>query len=48
MIYKETNQDQIVSVNKAAHIIKKSGDMIENVVEVGVEVISSIFKAVIE
>jgi len=34
--------------NKATHIIKKSGDMIENILEVSVEVISSIFKALIE
>ena len=34
--------------NKATHLIKKSGDVIESVLEVSVEVISSIFKAVIE
>ena len=34
--------------NNATYIIKKSGDMIENILEVSVEVISSIFKALIE
>lgn len=36
------------SNNKVTHIVKKSGDIIENMLEVSVEVISSIFKAIIE
>ena len=36
------------SNNKVTHIVKKSGDILENILEVSVEVISSIFKAVIE
>lgn len=40
------NEDMVG--NNVTHIIKKSGDMIENVLEVSVEVISSIFKALIE
>lgn len=39
---------KINSKNKVTHIIKKSGDMVESVLEVSIEVISSIFKAVIE
>ena len=36
------------SNNKVTHVIKKSGEIVESVLEVSVEVISSIFKAVIE
>ncbi len=39
---------KINSKNKVTHIIKKSGEMVESVLEVSIEVISSIFKAVIE
>lgn len=39
---------KINSKNKVTHIIKKSGEIVESVLEVSVEVISSIFKAVIE
>lgn len=49
--YEESIQIPInneVNGNNATYIIKKSGDMIENILEVSVEVISSIFKALIE
>ena len=39
---------KINSKNKVTHIIKKSWEMVESVLEVSIEVISSIFKAVIE
>ena len=39
---------KINSKNKVTHIVKKSGEMVESVLEVSIEVISSIFKAVIE
>ena len=39
---------KINSKNKVTHIVNKSGEMVESVLEVSIEVISSIFKAVIE